>query len=130
MDTKAAAAKAKKIAIRGAIGLILLAVVGSFLYTEATLHYSYSTGERVGFVQKISKKGWLCKTNEGELAMVNVVGQQAEIFNFTVPDEAVVTQIEAFAGHRVMLAYEEHRGIPSACFGETTYFITGVKKSD
>jgi len=106
MDLKSTGAKAKKITIRVLIGLVLLAALGSVLYTEVTLHYSYSQGERVGFVQKISKKGWICKTNEGELAMVNMPGQSAQIVNFTVPDDAVVGQIEALNGHRVAITYE------------------------
>lgn len=130
MDTKTAAVKAKRIAIRVAIGAVLLGVGGAALYTYGTLHYSYSEGERVGFVQKVSKKGWLCKTDEGELAMANVLGQQAQIFTFTVRDDTIAGQIEALAGHKVSLHYEEHRGIPSTCFGDTTYFVTGVKKAE
>jgi hypothetical protein len=103
--------------------------VGAFAWTETSLHFAYSKGERVGFVQKISKKGWLCKTNEGELALVSMPGQNAEIFYFTVPDDAVMTQIESFAGHRVALQYEEHRGIPSSCFGDTMYFVTSVTET-
>ncbi len=130
MDAKEVAAKAKRITIKILIAAVALAIVGSALYTFATLEFSYSEGERVGFVQKLSKKGWLCKTNEGELAMVNIVGQQATIFDFTVRDDAVVTAIEALAGHKVTLHYAEHRGVPSSCFGETTYFVTGVTKAD
>ena len=130
MDAKTAGQKAKKIGIRVAIGLVLLSIVGSALYTEATLHFSYSEGERVGFVQKLSRKGWLCKTDEGELAMVNVAGQQAQMFFFTVRDATVAKSIEGMSGHRVKLTYEEHRGIPSACFGDTTYFVTGVTKAE
>jgi hypothetical protein len=130
MDAKEVAAKAKRITIKILIAVVALAIVGSALYTFATLEFSYSEGERVGFVQKLSKKGWLCKTNEGELAMVNIVGQQATIFDFTVRDDAVVTAIEALAGHKVTLHYAEHRGVPSSCFGETTYFVTGVTKAD
>jgi hypothetical protein len=130
MDAKEVAAKAKRITIKILIAAVALAIVGSALYTLATLEFSYSEGERVGFVQKLSKKGWLCKTNEGELAMVNIVGQQATIFDFTVRDDAVVTAIEALAGHKVTLHYAEHRGVPSSCFGETTYFVTGVTKAD
>ena len=107
-----------------------LLVVGSVLYTLATLNYSYSKGERVGFVQKLSKRGWLCKTEEGDLAMVNMAGQQAQMFSFTVRDDQVAKQIEDFSGHRVVLEYEEHRGIPSSCFGDTTYFVTSVRKTD
>ncbi len=119
--------KAKKLIILGGVGLLLLAAGGSALYTFFTLHYSYSEGERVGFVQKISKRGWLCKTNEGELAMNNVAGQQANIVTFTVRDDALVPKIEALSGHKVALKYEEHRGVPSSCFGDTTYFVTDVR---
>ena len=130
MNARAAGQKAKKIAIRVGVGAVLVTVGGGALYTYGTLHYSYSDGERVGFVQKVSKKGWICKTDEGELAMANVVGQQAQIFPFTVRDDAVVAQIEALSGHRVALRYEEHRGIPSTCFGDTTYFVTAVRRAE
>jgi hypothetical protein len=130
MDLKETGAKAKKWGIRLVVGALLLAVVGVGLYTLATLNYAYSKGERVGFVQKISKKGWVCKTDEGELAMVNIAGQQAEIFHFSVRDDEVVKKIESFAGHKVALQYEEHRGIPSSCFGDTTYFVVDVSKAE
>lgn len=112
------------------VGVVLLAVVGTVVYVEFTLRFSYSNGERVGFVQKLAKRGWMCKTNEGELAMVNMDGQQAQMFLFTVPDDATAKEIESFAGHRVVLEYEEHRGIPSSCFGDTEYFVVGVKKTE
>ena len=130
MDLKATGAKAKKWGIRIVVGGILLAIAGTALYTFATLNYSYSKGDRVGFVQKLSQKGWLCKTNEGDLAMVNIVGQQAEIFHFTVRDDAVAKKIETFAGHKVALQYEEHRGVPSSCFGDTQYFVVDVSKAE
>jgi hypothetical protein len=130
MDLKDTGAKAKKWGIRLVVGALLLFVAGTGLYTCGTLSYSYSKGERVGFVQKISQKGWLCKTNEGDLAMVNIAGQQAEIFKFTVRDDAVVKKIESFAGHRVALQYEEHRGVPSSCFGDTSYFVVDVSKAE
>jgi hypothetical protein len=130
MDLDKAKKTGKKWLIRVVVGGILLAVLGSSLYTCVTLKYSYSKGERVGFVQKLSKRGWVCSTNEGELAMVNVAGQQAEKFLFTVPDDNVAKLIESYSGHRVELQYEEHRGVPSSCFGDTTYFVIGVKKTD
>ncbi len=130
MDLAAVGTKAKKWTLRIALGAVLLLVVGSALYSYATLTFSYSKGERVGFVQKLSKRGWLCKTNEGDLAMVNMAGQQAEMFSFTVRDDQIVKQIEDLSGHRVVLEYEEHRGIPSSCFGETGYFVTGVHKTE
>jgi hypothetical protein len=130
MDLSTAGTKAKKWGIRIALGAVLLSVVGIVAYTEATLHYSYSSGERVGFVQKLAKRGWICKTEEGDLAMVNVAGQQAQMFEFTVRDEDVAKQIEDLAGHRVVLEYEEHHGIPSSCFGDTSTFVTSVRKTD
>ncbi len=130
MDLKETGAKAKKWGVRIAIGVVALAIVGTGLYTFASLSFSYSKGERVGFVQKLAKRGWLCKTNEGELAMVNMDGQQAEKFYFTVRDDAIAQKIESFAGHRVLLTYEEHRGIPSSCFGDTTYFVVDAAKTD
>jgi hypothetical protein len=129
MDLATAKATSKKWAIRIAIGGVLLVVLGSAAYTFGTLSYVYSNGQRVGFVQKLSKRGWLCKTNEGELAQVNMPGQQAQVFDFTVRDDAIVQQIDALAGHRVVLEYEEHRGIPSSCFGDTTYFVSGVHEA-
>jgi hypothetical protein len=129
MDIKDAGSTAKKWAIRIGVGSALLFVIGTGLYTLASLSYAYSKGERVGFVQKISKKGWVCKTNEGELAMVNIAGQPAEMFYFTVRDDALVKKIESFAGHRVALQYEEHKGVPSSCFGETAYFVVGVDET-
>lgn len=127
MDVANVGKLAKKWAIRVVLGAVVLCILGVVVYTYATLHYVYSSGERVGFVQKLSKKGWLCKTNEGELAMVNVAGQQAELFAFTVPDDDVVKQIESHSGHRVVLKYQEHVGIPSSCFGDTKYFVIAVE---
>ncbi len=130
MDLSNAGTQAKKWSLRLAIGAVLLLVVGTALYTVVTLNYSYSKGERVGFVQKLSKRGWICKTDEGDLAMVNMAGQQAQMFSFTVRDDQVAKQIEDLSGHRVVLEYEEHKGIPSSCFGDTPYFVTSVRKTD
>ena len=130
MDLKQAEKVGKKWGIRVVAGALALTVVGVTLYTLFTVNFSYSKGERVGFVQKLSKRGWICKTNEGDLAMVNLAGQQAQMFSFTVPDDKVSQEIESYAGHRVELQYEEHKGVPSSCFGDTQYFVVGVKKTD
>lgn len=98
------------------------------LYTWGSLNWVYSDGERVGYVQKLSHKGWLCKTWEGELVLVTVPGTQAEKFYFTVPDPAVIAKINALSGQRVRLQYEEHKGVPSSCFGETRYFVNNVEE--
>ena len=104
-----------------ALGLLFAA------YIAISLHYTYSDGERAGYVQKFSRKGWVCKTWEGDLALVNLPGQPAELFTFTVRDEVVATKINALMGRRVALSYEQHVGIPTSCFGETSYFVTDVK---
>jgi hypothetical protein len=130
MDLVKAKSAGKVWLLRIGIGGGLLAVLGTVLYVFATLNFSYSAGQRVGFVQKISKRGWVCKTIEGELAMVNMPGQPAQMFAFTVRDEAVANKIESFAGHQVELMYEEHRGVPTSCFGDTPYFVVSAKQTD
>jgi hypothetical protein len=112
--------------ILGTVGLILAIVAGMAAWAWITLNVSYSTGERVGYIQKISKKGWVCKTWEGELAMLNQPGVPPQIFAFSVRDDAVAQNIMKAAGQRVNLKYEQHRGVPTSCFGETEYFVTGV----
>jgi hypothetical protein len=117
---------------RHRVKVLLLAavvVVGGLLalYTFATLKFAYSSGERVGYVQKLSRKGWICRTWEGELAMSPVPGSPPQIFTFSIPDEAVAKQVSASEGKRVALHYEQKKGVPSSCFGETDYFITGVR---
>jgi hypothetical protein len=107
--------------------LLVLAAAGVALYVWATLAYSYSSGERAGYVQKFSRKGWVCKTWEGELAMANLPGTMPEIFRFTVRDGAVAARLNQTMGQRVALHYEQHRGVPSSCFGDTEYFVTDVR---
>ena len=105
--------------------LIVLSVLAA-AWIWAALSWSYSEGERAGWVQKLSKKGWLCKTWEGELSLVSLPGSTAEKFFFTVHDEAVAADITRHIGKRVALHYEEKVGLPSTCFGETRHFITKV----
>jgi hypothetical protein len=107
---------------------VVFAVVALFaVYTWIVLTWNYSAGERAGYVQKLSKKGWICKTWEGELAMVSMPGTLSEKFLFSVRDDAVAEQINSSMGRRVSLQYEEHIGVPTTCFAESRYFITGVK---
>ena len=107
--------------------LILLPIVGVVTWTKATLWYVYSSGERAGFLQKLSHKGWLCKTWEGELAMVNIPGAMQERFEFTVRDDLIAQHLLSSMGKRVSVSYEQHKGIPTTCFGETEYFVTAVR---
>jgi hypothetical protein len=109
--------------------VLTLLVVPPLLFAGwawVTLKYVYAKGERAGYVQKFSQKGWLCKTWEGQLAMVNLPGAMPEIFYFTVRDDAVAHQVERMVGQRVSLTYEQHKGVPTACFGDTEYFIIRI----
>ena len=105
----------------------LAAVTLSVAYLLFAYHFAYSTGESVGFVQKISHKGWVCKTWEGEqVRALFTIPAMPEKFDFTVRDDQVVDQINAMIGKKVVLEYEQHKGLPS-CFGDTEHFITGVR---
>ena len=94
------------------------------------MSWNYSTGERAGWVQKLSQKGWLCKTWEGELSMIAMPGASPEKFYFTVRDDAVAESINRAMGKRVSLHYEEKVGLPTSCFGETRHFVTRVTPVD
>ncbi|TLY61376.1 MAG: hypothetical protein E6K48_07395 [Gammaproteobacteria bacterium] len=110
------------------LGLLVLAAGGLAGFAWLTLHWAYSDGERAGYVQKLSRKGWLCKTWEGEMAMVTMPGTVPEKFAFTVRDEHLVAQINQTMGRRVALTYEQKKGLPTSCFGDTEYWVTGVRE--
>jgi hypothetical protein len=107
------------------LAVLVLLIVG-VAYFAVVLNWNFSAGERAGWVQKLSKKGWLCKTWEGEMAMVTMPGAMPEKFLFTVWDDAVAEDINKKMGKRVTLHYEEKVGLPTTCFGETRHFVTGV----
>jgi len=105
--------------------IVLLLAAG---WTWLSLNWSYSDGERAGYVQKLSRKGWICKTWEGEIAMVTMPGAIPDKFEFSVRDEAVAQKINQLSGKRVVLHYRQYKFIPSSCFGETEYFIEAVRE--
>ena len=112
------------------IWLLLIPILLFALYTWGALKWVYSSGERAGYVQKLSEKGFVCKTFEGELILVSMPGTQAEKFLFTVKNQQVAKAINETIGKRVRLVYEEHMGIPSSCFGESSYFVKEVHLLD
>jgi hypothetical protein len=116
--------------IKTIVGFIVAVVLALGGYILVVTSWSYSSGERAGWVQKLSNKGWLCKTWEGEMAMVSMPGTTTEKFYFTVWDDDVSAQINKVMGKRVALHYEEKRGIPTSCFGETRYYVTKVSVVD
>jgi hypothetical protein len=108
----------------GLLAAVLLLFGG---YTWAMLHISYSDGERAGYLQKFSSRGWICKTWEGEILLTSMPGAIPEKFEFSVRDEAVAQALTAATGKRVVLTYAQHKGVPSQCFGETEYYVTRVQ---
>ena len=114
----------------GLLALLLILLVPALIFgtwSWVTLNYSYSKGERAGYVQKLSKKGWVCKTWEGELAMANLPGTMPEIFRFSVRNDSIARILEKNVGKRVSLTYDQHRGVPTSCFAETQYYITNMR---
>lgn len=108
-------------------GLLVFLVLIAAGWVWVTLKFAYSTGERAGYVQKFSRKGWMFKTWEGELAMVNVPGAMQERFAFTVRNGEVAEKLSHTLGNRVILQYEQHKFLPTNAFGETEYFVVNVR---
>ena len=107
-----------------ALGFFLLSMAWLWL----VLNWNYSEGERAGYMQKLSKRGWLCKTWEGEIAMVTMPGAIPEKFDFTVRDDVLADKINQLAGKRLVLSYRQHKFIPSSCFGETEYYVSDIRE--
>src|ERR1700722_19703982 len=118
------------------LGVLLLLVIGFAAWTWLTLSWSYAEGERAGVLQKFVRRGVVCKTREGEIALYYGGGQylgpgtSAQLWDFSVRDAAVAAELTKAVGHRVQLHYTEHPGIPSACFGETRFFVDRVTVTD
>ncbi|MEP6731422.1 MAG: hypothetical protein ABJE10_12320 [bacterium] len=131
-DAGATPMKAKKSGRRRWILIVfgVVVVVPAALlaaWTAIALHWAYSEGNRAGYIQKFSHKGWVCKTWEGELQTSNIPGSAPQLFTFSVRDDNVAKQITQLMGSRVSMTYQEHKGVPGSCFAETNYFVTGVK---
>ncbi|MFL5554581.1 MAG: hypothetical protein ACJ78D_02210 [Gemmatimonadaceae bacterium] len=110
------------------VAILIIPIVVIALWIWVALGYTYSSGDRAGYIQKISKKGWLCKTWEGEIAQTPLPGATPQLFNFTVRSDSIAHLLEEYAGKQVSLTYEQHVGIPTSCFGDTEYFVTKVRR--
>jgi hypothetical protein len=110
--------------------LLILIVLGASLWTWLTLSWAYADGTRAGMLQKLTRRGWICKTIEGDLAQYLVPGISPQIWKFSVRDPAVAAQLEKIVGHQVQLHYTEHPGVPSACFADTRFFVDHVTVTD
>jgi hypothetical protein len=110
--------------------LLALLVVGGGLWTWLTVSWAYSDGERAGVLLKFSRRGWVCKTQEGELAQYVVAGVSPQIWEFSVRDPAIAAQLNKVVGRQIQLHYTEHKGVPTACFGDTRYYVDRVTMVD
>jgi hypothetical protein len=108
--------------------VVLLPILVFVLWAWITLSYTYSSGERAGFLQKISKRGWVCKTWEGEIQLTAMPGAAPEIFTFTVRSDSLAQVMNTLNGQKVVLDYKQHKGVPGSCFGDTEYFVVGVRR--
>jgi hypothetical protein len=116
--------------IRVLVMIIVAAIAGIGLWSWLTLSWAYSDGERAGVLQKFSRKGWVCKTQEGEIAQYLVAGISPQMWLFSVRDKTVAAQLDKAVGHRVQLHYTEHPGVPTSCFADTRYFVDRVIVTD
>jgi hypothetical protein len=108
--------------------IVALGLIGSVAWSWFTLSYSYSEGERAGVLQKFSKKGWVCKTYEGELALYVVSGVAPQIWYFSTRDDELAKKLYSEVGQKIQVHYKEHRGVPSTCFADTPYFAEGFMR--
>jgi hypothetical protein len=111
----------------GLSALIGLPIIVFVCWAVIALNYSYSSGIRAGYVQKLSKRGWLCKTWEGELQMTPVPGTSPEKFLFSIRSDSLAGELNKVVGRPVVLTYSQHKKVPLSCFGDTEYFVTGVR---
>ena len=111
------------------IGIIVGLILALSGFTWLTLHWSYSDGERAGLLQKFSRRGWICKTYEGEMVLATVATVNAEKFLFTVRDADIARQLTGYIGQHVTVHYEQRKWIPTSCFGDTEYFVTSVQRT-
>lgn len=109
-----------------ALAVVVVPILLFSIYAGAALNWAYSEGERAGVLQKFSRKGWVCKTWEGEIAMTTVPGVAPVIWTFSVREDSVAAAMSQAVGQRVVLHYAEHRGVPTRCFGETSYYVDRV----
>lgn len=109
------------------IGVLAAALLLFWAYAWITLHFTYSEGERAGFLQKFSKRGWICKTWEGEILLTSMPGAIPEKFQFSVRDDEIARQLLVATGKRVVLSYAQRKGVPTDCFGETEYYVEKVQ---
>jgi len=109
----------------GFVGLLLLSIV---LYFSAVYYLTYSEGYRSGQLVKVSYKGLIFKTWEGQLSQGVSEGQ---VFRFSIEDneERVIKLLQDYQGSNVRLKFKE-RYSTFSWWGDTKYFVVDVQKVD
>lgn len=111
---------------------ILLLGFAAFAYWK--YFFTYSDGNRTGLLQKLSHKGTIFKTYEGELVLSSIsstagVALASEKFYFSVADKAVATKMESFEGKKVKVHYLQKNGkLPWR--GESEYIVDDVEQDN
>jgi len=128
---KPASRKHRRLWLKIGLPAVAVVIAACVIWVWVTLGFVYASTQRTGFVRNLSQRGWLCKTWEGELTVSPVPGiadtTSAATFNFTIRNDSVAKALQLAAGQRVTLSYDEHRGIPTTCFGETQDFVQGFR---
>ena len=123
-------AKAKRFTKRllwAIMGLVIIVIIGFFLWAN----YTYSEGTRAGDLIKISKKGYVFKTHEGQLKLGGIDLENrneglSDTWSFSVKAHEIVDHLEKLQGQKVVLRYKEiNYALPWQ--GDTKYFIIGIE---
>jgi hypothetical protein len=121
----------RRLWLKVGVPLVAVVIVGCALWVWVTLGFVYSSTQHTGYVENLSQRGWLCKTWEGELALTPTpaladTGKTSN-FRFTIRNDSVARALQLAAGQKVTLSIDEHRGVPTSCFGETENFVRGFR---
>ena len=90
--------------------------------------FTYSRGERVGYVESMSSAGTVCDTYEGTLMMATTPHGPGSTWQFSVRDKSIADQIADLKGQKVALHYRQEKGGQLACLRKTEYLATGVRR--
>lgn len=108
--------------------LVSSAIILTALYYLFIYFVTYSTGVRSGELIKISRKGVLVKTWEGEISQ-GISGAQIFTFSVEEKEEEVIKNLQKYQGRYVKLTYKE-RYATFFWLGDTKYFVTKVEQED
>ena len=113
--------------------LLILGILASIGYLIFA-NMDFSVGSRAGNLVKISEKGVVFKTYEGQLNVGGITvgsetGEVTNVWEFSVTDEAVFQKMNNLRGKQVILTYrEKYRTLPWR--GETKYLVTEVQENE